>query len=246
MNGTTALKYARSRKTTSDFDRAARQQIIIAALRDKALKISTLTNPVKLMGLVSAIGGHVKTDIQPDEIKKLGTIAKDIDMSKVSQEVLTTEGEDSLLIEGSDKIPGAGSIELPRLGNFDYDDIHDFVKNIFVDHYITDENAEIEIQNGSGTSGLAATVARSLKSAHYNVLEPINAPEPVTETVIYDYTNGKKPYTINYLEQRFNVRAQKSVAPTPTVDPGTGAAGSTPEIRIILGSNYEQGNSSSE
>jgi LCP family protein required for cell wall assembly len=245
MNGTVALRYARSRHSTSDFDRAARQQIIITALRQKALQLSTLTNPAKLSGLLDALGGHVKTDMQLNEMQKMAGIVKDINPDKVTSKVLDTEGPDSLLTDGSGQIAGAGSIELPRRGNFDYSDIQDFVKNIFVDHYITDENARIEVQNGSGVSGVAAQVARSLKAAHYNVTDPTNSPQLLSKTVIYDYTGGKKPYTINYLERRFGVTAVRATAPTPSLSPGPSASpaatGLAPEIRIILGSDYKPG-----
>jgi anionic cell wall polymer biosynthesis LytR-Cps2A-Psr (LCP) family protein len=38
LDGATALKYARSRHTTSDFDRAKRQQKLIIAIKDKMLE----------------------------------------------------------------------------------------------------------------------------------------------------------------------------------------------------------------
>jgi LCP family protein required for cell wall assembly len=237
MNGDQALRYSRSRETTSDFDRAARQQQVISALRVKSMQLSTLTNPVKLTGLIDSIGDHVKTDFQPNEITKMASIVKDIDPGKVTNKVLDTTGPDSLLVDATNKIPGAGSIELPRKGNFDYGDIQDFVKNIFVDQYITDENARIEVQNGSGLSGVASSVVKSLKSAHYNVGDPVNADSHYAKTVIYDYTGGKKPYTINYLEHRFGVKATKAPAPSPTTD-ANGNTVAPPEIRIILGSDY--------
>jgi LCP family protein required for cell wall assembly len=238
MSGTIALRYSRSRKTTSDFDRAARQQLVIAAVREKALQLSTLSNPVKLTGLIDTLGGHVKTDFQPHEIAKMAGIVKDLDTSKMAQKVLTTDGADALLTGGTDIIPGAGYIEVPKSGTFDYTDIRDFVKNIFVDHYITDENARIEIQNGSGIAGVAGQVVKSLKAAHYNVTDPTNAADHYTNTVIYDYTGGKKPYTINYLEQRFGVKSTKAPSPSPSTD-ASGATTPAPEIRIILGSNYK-------
>jgi LCP family protein required for cell wall assembly len=241
MNGTIALRYARSRHSTSDFDRASRQQLIIAALKTKSMQLSTLTNPAKLSGLLDALGGHVKTDMQLNEMQKMATIAKDIDTSKLTNKVLDTAGNDSLLVDGSGRIEGAGSIELPRRGNYDYTDIQDFVKNIFVDHYITDENARIEVQNGSGLSGVAAQVAKSLKAAHYNVADPTNAAQLLSKTVIYDYTGGKKPYTINYLQRRFGVTAVRATAPTPSADPTTGTTTPAPQIRIILGSDYKPG-----
>jgi LCP family protein required for cell wall assembly len=243
MTGAQALKYARSRETTSDFDRAARQQLIIGALKNKAMQLSTLTNPLKLTELINAVGSHVKTDFQPNEITKMASIVKSIDPAKVTNKVLDTVGTDSLLVDASGKIDGAGSIELPRKGNFDYTDIQDFVKNIFVDHYITDENAKVEVQNGSGLAGVAAQVVKSLKAAHYNVGDPLNATNHYTKTVIYDYTGGKKPYTINYLERRFGVKAQRTSSPTPATD----ASGNTlpvPDIRIILGSDYSSSTTS--
>jgi len=237
MDGTVALRYARSRHSTSDFDRAARQQLVIAALRVKALQLSTLTNPIKLTQLIDAVGSHLKTDIQPKELTKMAGLAKDIDAAKMPQKVLDTSGTDPLLIGGTNIFPPA-YVEVPKAGNFDYSDIQDLVKNIFKDHYVIDENARIEVQNGSGVPGLAGSVIKSLTAAHYNVGDPVNAPDHYATTVIYDYTGGKKPYTINYLEQRFKVKAQKVAAPTPAVD-ANGAAVPVPEIRIILGSDYK-------
>jgi LCP family protein required for cell wall assembly len=233
FNGTQALEFARSRETTSDFDRAARQQLVIVALRQKALEASTLTNPIKLGALIDAIGNHVKTDMQLSDMKKLALIAKDIDSTKIVQKVLST-GPDGLLVESGPFVPtGAGYIEVPAAGTFNYTDIQDLVKGIFADHYITDEAAKLEVQNGSGTPGIAGTVVKSLLAAHYNVAQPLNAPDHYTKTVIYDYTIGKKPYTINYLEQRFGVKAQKATPPV------TADGSIPPEIRIIIGSDYK-------
>lgn len=241
MDGTVALRYSRSRHSTSDFDRAARQQMVIAALRQKALTLSTLTNPVKLTALIQAVGDHVKTDIQPNEMTKLASLVKDIDPAKTPQKVLDTDSKDALLVGGTNIIDGAGYIEVPKIGNFNYTDIQDIVKSIFTDHYIVDENAKLEVQNGSGIAGIAGSVVKSLQSAHYNVGDATNAADHYTSTILYDYTGGKKPYTINYLEQRFKVKAQKAPAPTPTVD-ASGKSIPAPQIRIILGSDYKQVN----
>ncbi|HSX01842.1 MAG TPA: LCP family protein [Candidatus Saccharimonadia bacterium] len=237
MDGTIALRYARCRHDAcgGDLARAARQQQVLVAVRQKALQLSTLTNPIKLTGLIDAVGDHLKTDLQPAELQKLASIAKDVDPAKITNKVLDYGKADSLLIDGSGSIPGAGSIELPKAGTFDYSDIHDFVKNIFIDHYIVDEKAVVAVENGSGITGLAGKVVTSLQAAHYNVLDPMNAADHYPQTVIYDYTGGKKPYTINYLEQRFGVKSQRVAAPSPS--PAASPA-PTPEIRIILGSDY--------
>ncbi len=234
MNGTLALKYARCRKGTcgNDFGRAARQQDVLVALRNKAMQASTLTNPVKLAGLIDTVGDNVKTDMSLKEMTKLAEIIKDVDSSKVLSKVLDTDSADSLLIGGTNIISGAGYIEVPKLGTYDYSDIHDFVKNLFPDPYIKSENALVQVQNGSGREGLAGTVVKSLKAAGYNVGDPLNAPTSVSQTVLYDYSDGKKSVTLRYLETRFGVVARR-VNPTPVP---TGQ--SQPDIVIVLGRNY--------
>lgn len=244
MTGAQALKYTRCRHNDpgvgncgNDYGRSARQQQVVAALRAKALTAGTLTNPVKLTSLIDAVGSHVKTDLSLSNLKKLGQFASGIDTSKIVNKVLDDE-PDNYLVGGTNIIPAAGYIYVPKAGNFDYSLIHDFVTNIFVNHYITEENARIEVQNGSGVTGVAGSLVASLTAAHYNMLPATNAVTNYPHTVVYDYTGGKKPYTIKYLEQRFGVTAQRmslpSTSPTPSTSPSVGA----PEIRIILGSDY--------
>jgi LCP family protein required for cell wall assembly len=242
MDGEHALEYSRSRETTSDFARAARQQQVILALRQKALQLSTLSNPIKLSGLIDAVGGHLTTDLQLGDMEQLAMFAKGIDPTKVTQKVIDETGSDSLLVDATNKIAGAGSIELPRAGEFDYSDIQYFEKNIFTSGNMTNEKAVVQVQNGSGVTGLAATVTTSLLGSGLDVITPSNAPGVYPETVIYDYTDGKKPYTISYLESRFGVQATQEPAPTATTVGG--AATATPDIRIILGSNYESSQTS--
>ena len=245
MNGETALKYSRCRHDVptgncgNDNGRSARQQQVVTALKSKALSAGTLTNPAKLTALIETVGNHVKTDLQLSDMKKLAQLSTKVDSSKIVSKVLDDEA-DNYLVGGTNIIPAAGYIYVPKAGNFNYSDIQDFVKNIFVDRYIVAENARVEVDNGSGVTGLAGTVVSSLKEAHYNVAPAANADTTYAKTIIYDYTNGKKPYTIKYLEERFGVTAQTATAPTasPVTSPAASPTLQAPEIRIILGSDY--------
>jgi LCP family protein required for cell wall assembly len=239
MDGEQALEYARSRETTSDFARAARQQAVILALRQKALTLSTLSNPIKLGNLIDAVGGHLKTDLQIGDMEQLASIAKGINPATVTQKVIDETGSNSLLVDATNTIPGAGSIELPRAGEFNYSVIQSFVQNIFTSGSMSQENASVSVENGSGVSGLAASVSTSLSAMGITVEVPTNAPSLYPQTVLYDYTDGKKPYTISYLESRFGVKATVTVPPSPAT---TGAV--APDIRIILGQNYQSTQSS--
>jgi polyisoprenyl-teichoic acid--peptidoglycan teichoic acid transferase len=239
MNGTLALEYARCRKGTcgNDFGRASRQQDVLVALRQRALQLSTLTNPVKIAGLIDALGGHITTDLRLGDIEKLAGMLKDVDTSKINQKVLTT-APGGLLTESSGT--AAGYIEYPAAGMFNYSDIQDLAHNLFIDHYITDENAKVQIENGSGISGLAGRAQTSLLAAHYTVLPAINASQYYAHTTLIDYTGGKKPYTVNYLEHRFGVTV-KMQSPPPTATPTAGTtAAPVPDIVVILGADYHE------
>lgn len=220
MDGALALKYARSRETSSDFDRAMRQQKVLIALKQKALSGSTLINPLKIGGLIDALGNHVRTDLQLNEIKKLLEVSKNIDTTKIVTKVLDNAST-GLLISGSN---WAGSVLLPKDG--DWSDIQEFVHSLFVDSYIKNEAANIEVQNGTNRSGLAIQVAKMLTAYNYNVIKITTNQTQLSKTAIYDYSNGKKPYTINYLENRFKVKAQVT------------SQSSDMDIKIIIGNDY--------
>jgi polyisoprenyl-teichoic acid--peptidoglycan teichoic acid transferase len=226
MNGTTALKYARCRKGNcdDDFGRALRQQKVLVALRKQALTLDTLTNPAKISGLIDSVGDHVKTDMSLPELEHLATLIKDIDTTKIISKVLDT-APDGLLVDDT-SLPSRGYVELPRSGSFD--DIRAFAHSIFADAYLKNEAASLEVQNGTLRAGLATSVAKMLTGYGYHVLATTTAAEQnVPKTLLYDYSGGKKPYTIQYLEKRFGVKAQSATA----VQGG-------PDIRIIIGADY--------
>jgi len=80
MDGTQALQYARSRHSTSDFDRSRRQMEVLLALREKALRPGVLLD---LHKLVPAILDAVDTDLTTEEILALARIGRRIDPSAV-------------------------------------------------------------------------------------------------------------------------------------------------------------------
>lgn len=67
MDGNTALNYARSRHSTSDFDRSRRQQIVIKALLNKLLSFNSLT---KLKWLYSDFQNTVTTNVGFSDVAK--------------------------------------------------------------------------------------------------------------------------------------------------------------------------------
>lgn len=63
FDGDTALRYARSRHSTSDFDRSNRQQLIIKWIKEKASELGIITDASKISEIYTAIISHLDTDL---------------------------------------------------------------------------------------------------------------------------------------------------------------------------------------
>jgi hypothetical protein len=80
------------------------------------------------------------------------------------------------------------------------------------------ENAKIEVQNGTGTEGLAARTSDYLKTQGLNVVSTGNA-ELTNETTIIDNTG--KPYTVSFLVNLMHINANRILSrfdPSAQVD----------------------------
>ncbi len=126
LNGDQALCYVRARKTSSDFDRARRQQEVIGQLKAKALSLGVLTDFGKIQELMSAVSSNLYTDMELWEMQRLFDIYKDMgDNPEIVHKVLDNSEEGLLFSHEGDQ---RGYILLPR-GNT-YDRIRDLFATI--------------------------------------------------------------------------------------------------------------------
>ena len=150
LDGETALRYARSRKTTSDFDRAKRQQQVMLAVKKKIEGLG-FWDFGKIYQIITIVGNHFKTDVSPNEIKALISIVKKIDFSKTIQVVLDSSSTGPLR---ATHINGA-YVLIPKKGMGNYEDLQRIAKNIFIDPFLKKESAKIAVRNGTNTAGVA-------------------------------------------------------------------------------------------
>ncbi len=221
MNGTVALKYARSRETTSDFDRSARQQQILIALRDKVLNLGFLTNPTKLVSMMQILGDHLRTDLGADEMKRLAEIVKDVDTGSMVSKVLDTSDDGPLT-----GFSNGGYYIQPKTGN--WKEVQRIAHEIFSDPYLANENARLEVLNGTSQVGMGKEVSDTLTSYGYNVVNLDTADENYPRTILYDYSNGQYPYTVKFLSDRYNVQVKEQ--------PSTSQ--SKVDMELIVGEDY--------
>ncbi|MEF3692422.1 MAG: LCP family protein [Candidatus Moraniibacteriota bacterium] len=139
LSGEKALCYARSRVTSSDFDRARRQQMIIEKIIQKATSIGVLTDFEKMNGMAEILGDNLKTDLELWELKRLYEMQQKMQSPEKTQKVLENSTEGLLYAPAETK--EAGYILLPIGDN--YDRISQMFRDIFpAKAPVTDENQE--------------------------------------------------------------------------------------------------------
>ncbi|MCR4312183.1 MAG: LCP family protein [Candidatus Uhrbacteria bacterium] len=260
MDGETALIYSRSRHGTngegSDFARAARQQKLLMAVKEKTLSLNVLLNPAKLNRLLTTITNNVDTDLSIWEMMKLARYVPAIDMDNVTSHVLDSSNESPLY---STTVNGA-YVLLPKKD--DWSDLRDMADHIFSTSQVstnvtTQQPAKpelvnaivIEVQNGTPTIGLAARTAELLQSSGFTVAAIGNAAErSYNRTVIYDFTNGSKPNELTELQTYLDaeiVMSPSGYLASQTVLPDEIASLPTPasddiDFLIVVGENSKE------
>lgn len=220
MDGDTALKFSRSRKGNNgegtDFARAARQQKVITAAKDKVFSASTLLNPARLNQLAQLFNRYVDTNMSVLNMVSLAKYAPEISSDKTKNFVLDNSFDSPLY----DAYINDAYVLLPKKN--DWSDIKFLVANMFSDEEINfaaekslappATSVSLSIQNGTLISGLAGEAASILESSGFNVEEVNNADnQNYSRTQIIDYTNGKKSLELTTLKEYFDADTVQSV-----------------------------------
>jgi anionic cell wall polymer biosynthesis LytR-Cps2A-Psr (LCP) family protein len=158
----------------SNFDRERNQQKILVAIRDKAMSAGTLTNLGAVTGLIDALGGNLRTNIQTKEIRTLMSLGQDIKSENIRSIDFYTQ-DNPIFTTGT--LPGAGSSVYPAAGVGNYTELRTYLAKQLTSDPVVREGANITVLNGSGVAGVGQTVADQLTGRNYLVDEVSNAPE---------------------------------------------------------------------
>lgn len=193
----------------SNFDREINQQKIIVALKEKAASSGTFTNPVKVTGLLDALGNNLRTNFETKEIRTLMKLGSEIDSKNINR--LNLSDGDKAVVEAGQE--GGASVVVPTAGVFNYTDIRAFIKKALSSNDVTREGANVAVLNGSGKSGVAQTQADKLTSAGFTVSTVDTAPEGTYGDVeVYQIGKGMAK-TKAKLESLFKVKVKTSAPP---------------------------------
>ncbi|MBP9773541.1 MAG: LCP family protein [Candidatus Peribacteraceae bacterium] len=112
MSGEDALKYVRTRHSSTDFDRSQRQQQILQLLSEK-MKKQLSTNPQNLLGIFDIVKNNVETNFSTDELIALARGARGLSSERfITMQLNFNSGGNGVKAE-----PG-GFIYAPPLSEF--------------------------------------------------------------------------------------------------------------------------------
>jgi LCP family protein required for cell wall assembly len=221
LDGEHALQYARSRETTSDFDRSRRQQAIMLAVRQKALSVNALPH---LFQLLSALQHNVRTNLRPQDMQLLAELA-----GQIKEADIRHIGIDSSNLLRSTFVNGQ-YVLLPR--DPTYAMLQRYLDLALPDRAELAARVPFQIQDGSRRYWLpyAGTPAKVmtglLQNIGWNATQGPSAPL-VAQTQIRDGSGGTAAAMVAWLQQYF--KATVVVVPAPS---------SGPAISVVLGSDF--------
>jgi LCP family protein required for cell wall assembly len=160
MDGKTALAYARVRFNTDDLDRIQRQQRVIFAAIERAKSLNVLKNAVSLWDKYK---GAVQTDVSDIEIPKYAILAADVKDTIHGVSLgpatypYTTPGGAEVLLWNKDK---AQQI---------VDSVFSDQSSVTPEESPTPAPVNVEVQNGTGSDGLAKRVVTFMVGNGYPV-----------------------------------------------------------------------------
>ncbi len=124
LDGTTALKYARSRHSTvggGDFNRAERQKLVVTAIRDKIMSIGFIP---KIIPTIQTLTKHITTDVDFTKMSELVTKIPEVSQYKIVSIALT----DVNVLKNAKSSTGQFILS-PKLGENDFSEIKMFIEN---------------------------------------------------------------------------------------------------------------------
>lgn len=232
LNGSTALKYARTRATDGgDIDRAERQQDVILAVRDKVMRLGMVPQLIaKSPQLWQTLQDNINTTLTDVEAIQLALLLQDIQREDIETAVIdfgsvytrkTDDGQD-VLIPRTDAVREIRDDLFPLVtaGPVSAESLYSAMQ---------EEGARVAIYNGTRVFGLAAETQSFLIEQGIDVTEIGNADAATfNHTIVWDY--GSHPNTTRYLTSSMNL-------PPLNVRP-TDSDADEWDIMIILGEDW--------
>jgi LCP family protein required for cell wall assembly len=234
MDGSQALRYARSRHGSSDFDRGARQQRVLLSLREQADPQDLIP---RLPELIDALSSAVSTDIPSNQLAPLLGLASQVDTKNIRSYVFAPPfyGVESARNAPVYYIrPNVLKIRAAVRDAFTADPADEALRQT-----LAQEGGGVWVLNGTADSGRGTRVANYLDYHGLAASAPRQQPTgPVpadTRIVVYNGAEANLPQTIAYLEKTFKVIVTTKADPAVRTDIIVTVGKATPELDAPVG-----------
>ncbi|MBO0682939.1 MAG: LCP family protein [Candidatus Dormibacteraeota bacterium] len=234
VNGEQALEIARSRDAeepdqASDFGRARRQQMILAAVRQRATSINGIT---KAPAMMDALQQDLETDLDLSSITAIYHFGAQLKDSSFIHLAVT----DQNLVQDIEPYSGGtcGSIDAFALCPEDptYRTWHNEFSHLFIDHRTLAEQAPVQLVNANAVSGdLPNRLASLLQPLGLDLAGGVQGP-PRASTVVYDLSGSEGANTAAWLGDYFGAPVVQGPDPKPV--PGEATTG----VVVSLGDDF--------
>jgi LCP family protein required for cell wall assembly len=228
LDGATALKYVRTRRGTSDFDRARRQQQFLKIMWRQFTSPDIIT---KIPGLWSILKDSYETDLNLGDVLTLAPVALQVRPEDIHNAYIgADQTRDWITHEGA-------MVLLPR---------PDRIRQAIADLYsppstladlAAEEGARLQVRNGTYRHQLAKIGAEQIMWLGFEVIDTGLADNPnyqQTRIIVYN----PKPITLQLLARELRVAPEN----IKSYQEGVGLLGpdpqQQPDIMIILGNDY--------
>jgi LCP family protein required for cell wall assembly len=223
LDGWTALLYARSRKTTSDFDRSRRQQQIMKGVWQGALAADVIRDGPRLWTILK---DSVQTDLGLQDMLALGYIAVRVRPENIR----------SFFIDSSDvqswTTPAGAAVLLPIQSQIAETVNAMFSRRNEGEEQVAQEKAKVLVLDGTGNPGRANLAASQLRWKGLKVVkvEPADRND-YPRSVVIDYGTSTKVESINRVCDVLGLkpdRVKKEANPSSPVD-----------FQVTVGGDYD-------
>lgn len=234
LDGATALKYVRSRKTTSDFDRARRQKDVLEAIRKKLMSSKILFSKTKLKKLYQTYSTNIKTDIQIYEFIYLGRKASKFNGENIAHAVINDDpySQGGFLYTPEREYYGGAFVLVPQTKTFE--ELKEFARVTLYTTEVLIEKTPIHILNGTNFANLAFDGLSYMERYGFDVVRFGNSEEKTDENRILYRTPDSNSVTINELEKMFGVKAVPADGTQYSIEQFSTQA----DVVVILGQRF--------
>ena len=234
LDGETALKYARSRHTTSDFSRSQRQQSLIFAIKEKVSREGKISDIGMLEDIYNAVKTKVEMNIGVRELITLAEMGAKIDRTKMGNYMIHDDPSKcgGFLYTPEKSLYGGAFVFVPAGNNFD--GIRKMANIVLYNSQVKD--VKIQVLNGTKKLFLAGSTKVILQRNCMTVTRFGNGKDTKQPTTIY-YRKKNTPEvntTLSVLQQFIPGEISDQVPPEYLTFPYE----SDSDIILNLGNDY--------